>query len=187
MKWVAAAAALVALAMLTYGLSAGPSQYSEAGDFSVGLALALFPVAIGIAILRYRLYEIDRLISRTISWALTTGAIAALFAGVVIGLQGILGPVTGGNTLAVAGSTLVAATVFQPLRRRVQGAVDRRFNRARYDAQRTADGFAERLRNSVDLETLRLALSATADGSVHPSSSSVWLRNVTGPPQTPIS
>ena len=187
LKWVAAAGTLVALAMLTYGMSVGPSQSSEAGDLAVGLTLGIFPVAIGLAILRYRLYEIDRIISRTIGWAVTTGVIVAVFAGVVVGLQGILGPVTGGNTLAVAGSTLIAAAIFQPLRRRVQRAVDRRFNRARYDAQRTVDGFAERLRNEVDLGTLRSALSATADDAVRPFSATVWLRNVANSPSKPIS
>ena len=100
----------------------------------------------------------------------------AVFAGIVIGLEGILSRVTGGNTVAVAASTLVAAAIFQPLRRRVQGAVDHRFNRARYDAQRTVDGFAERLRNEVDLATLRSALVRTADDAVRPVNSSVWLR-----------
>ena len=162
LKWVAAAGTLVALAMLTYGLSAGPGQYSEAGDLSVGLALALFPIAIGIAILRYRLYEIDRLITRTIGWTLTTGLIVAMFAGTVIGLQGILAPVTGGNTVAVAASTLTVAALFQPLRRGVQRVIDRRFDRARYDAQRTVEAFAARVRDEVDLSTLRATLATSA-------------------------
>ena len=109
------------------------------------------PIVIGIAILRYRLYEIDRIISRTIGWAIVTGLLVAVFAGLVVALQAVLAPVTKENTLAVAASTLVAFALFQPLRRRVQRAVDRRFDRARYDGQRTVGAFAERLRNEVDL------------------------------------
>ncbi len=183
LKWVAAAGGLVALAMLTYGLSAGPSQYSETGDLSVGLTLGLFPIAIGIAILRYRLYEIDRLISRTISWALTTGVIVALFAAIVIGLQAVLARVTGGSTVAVAASTLAVAALFQPLRRRVQRVTDRRFDRASYDAQRTVEAFAARVRDEVDLSTLRATLAASANRTVHPNSTTVWLRNVVDSPQ----
>jgi hypothetical protein len=175
-KWFASAA-VVEVCML-FVLS-GPGLIPRPFDFLAAIiAGPLIPIAIGIAILRYHLYEIDRIISRTISWTLTTGVVGAVFVGIVVGLQGILAQVTGGNTVAVAGSTLVAAAIFQPLRRRVQAAVDRRFNRARYDAQRTVDGFAEQLRYDVDLGTLRSALSSTADGAVHPISSNVWLRNV---------
>ena len=94
------------------------------------------PVAIAVAVLRYRLFEIDRIISRTIGWALVTGVLVAVFVGGVIGLQALLTGVTQGETLAVAASTLVAFALFQPVRRRVQRAVDRRFDRARYDAER---------------------------------------------------
>ncbi|HEX2756306.1 MAG TPA: hypothetical protein VHM48_12630 [Candidatus Limnocylindrales bacterium] len=98
---------------------------------------------------------------------------------VLIALQGVLSQVIGGNTLAVAGSTLVVAALFQPMRRRVKGALDRRFDRARYDAQRTVDAFAEEVRNEVDLARLRTALLATAGDAVRPVSPAVWLR--TGP------
>ena len=140
------------------------------------ISLSLIPVAIGIAILRYRLYEIDRIISRTIGWAVVTGLLVAVFAVVVVVLQAVLAPFTNENTLAVAASTLVAfAALFQPLRRRVQRAVDRRFDRARYDGQRTVDAFAEHLRSDVDLASLRGSLAATADQAVRPASASVWL------------
>ena len=129
----------------------------------------------GVAILRYRLYEIDRLVSRTIGWALVTGVLAVVFVALVVTLQAILAPVTKENTLAVAASTLIAFALFQPLRRRVQRAVDRRFDRARYDGQRTVDAFAGRLRTEVDLPTLREALAATADEAVRPSTAIVWL------------
>lgn len=177
-KWFASAA-VVEVAML-FVLS-GPGLIPPPFDFLAAIISGpLIPVAIGVAIFRYRLYEIDRIISRTISWTLTSGVIVAVFVGIVIGLQGVLAQVTGGNTVAVAGSTLVAAALFQPLRRRVQRAVDRRFNRARYDAQRTVDGFAERLRNEVDLAILRSALVTTADDAVRPINSSVWLRSAPG-------
>jgi hypothetical protein len=128
-----------------------------------------------VAILRYRLYEIDRIISRTLSWALMSAVLVAVFAIVVVSLQNLLQPLTHENTLAVAASTLVAAALFQPLRRRVQRAVDRRFARARYDGQRVVDRFAEGLRYGVDLGTLRASLAATADEAVRPASSAVWL------------
>jgi len=138
--------------------------------------ILLMPVTIGIAVLRYRLYEIDRIISRTIGWALVSGILVAVFAGVVVALQTVLAGITQGETLAVAASTLVAFAIFQPVRRRVQSAVDRRFDRARYDAQRTVDTFAEHLRSEVDLGRLRSALVVTADRAVRPVGAAIWLR-----------
>ena len=176
LKWVASAAVLVAAAMVTYGAGTGPGRYSEVGDLTVGVALGLFPVAIGIAVLRYRLYEIDRLISRTIGWAIVTAVLVATFAGLVVVLQAALAPVTNENTLAVAASTLVAFALFQPVRRRVQRAVDRRFDRARYDAQATADAFAERLRGQVDLDGVEEDLGATVGTALSPASARIWLR-----------
>jgi hypothetical protein len=139
--------------------------------------LALLPVAIGIAILRYRLYEIVRLISRTISYGVLTAIVAGLFVGFILVFQAVLAPVTGSNELAVAGSTLLAAALFQPIRRRVQRLVDRRFNRTRYDAEQTVAAFAERLRDEVDLEQLRAEILATVAATVEPSSVSLWLRD----------
>jgi hypothetical protein len=142
------------------------------------IAFAALPIAIGIAVLRYRLYEIDRLISRTIGWAVVTGILVAVFTGLVVGLQAILAPVTDESTLAVAASTLVAFALFQPLRRRVQRTVDRRFDRARYDGERTAAAFGERLRNEVDLAGLETDLTATVGLALRPGSTGVWIRNV---------
>ncbi len=176
LKWVAGAATLAAAAMIGYGVGAGPSDYSDAGDFAVGLSLGLFPVAIGIAVLRYRLYEIDRVISRTLAWALVTAILVGLFALVVIGLQGLLAGATQGDTLAVAASTLLAAALFQPLRARVQRAVDRRFNRSRIDAEQTVAEFSDRLRDEVDLDRLHGAVIATARTAVHPAGAGLWLR-----------
>ncbi len=140
------------------------------------LGFALLPVAIGIAILRYRLYEIDRLISRTISYGVLTAIVGGLFVGFILVFQAVLAPVTGSNELAVAGSTLLAAALFQPIRRRVQRLVDRRFNRTRYDAERTVAAFAARLADEVDLDQLRAEILATVAATVEPSSVSLWLR-----------
>ncbi len=140
------------------------------------VAFALPPIAIGIAILRYRLYEIDRLISRTISWAAVTLILGACFVLVILVAQALIAPVTGSSELAVAGSTLLVAALFQPIRRRVQRLVDRRFNRARYDAEATINAFAGRLRDEVDLEHLRVEILATVGHTVEPSSVSLWLR-----------
>jgi hypothetical protein len=140
------------------------------------LVLFTLPIAIGIAVMRYRLYEIDRIISRTIGWAFVTGLLAAVFILGVLALQAGLSGVTQGNTIAVALSTLAVAALFQPLRRRVQHAVDRRFDRARYDAQRTVDAFAERLRDEVALDTVEADLRGTITGSIKPSSYGLWLR-----------
>jgi len=140
------------------------------------VALTLPPIAIGIAVLRYRLYDIDRIISRTISYGVVTAMLVAVYAGLILVLQGPLGAITGGDTIAVAASTLVAAALFQPVRRRTQAAVDHRFNRARYDGDRTAAAFTERLREQVDLAGLEADLALTIDATLHPSSTGVWIR-----------
>ena len=150
-------------------------QSEDAFIFAL-VAAAAIPVAAGIAILRYRLYDIDRLISRTIAWAVVTAVLVGVFALGVVVLQAVLAPLTKENTLAVAVSTLVAFALFQPLRRRVQRLVDRRFDRARYDGQMTSSVFADRVRNEVDLGTLREALVTTAAGAVRPTGAELWLR-----------
>jgi hypothetical protein len=134
------------------------------------------PIAIGIAVTRYRLYEIDRLISRTIGWALVTSVLVAVFTGGLLALQAILAGFTQGQTLAVAASTLVAFALFQPVRRRVQHAVDRRFDRARYDGERTAAAFAERMRDQVDLVDLEADIASTVGVALRPSSTGLWIR-----------
>jgi hypothetical protein len=144
--------------------------------FVIYAGLALLPVAIGIAILRYRLYEIDRIVSRSISYGVVTLVLASVFVVVVLAAQAVLGPLTGSSTIAVAGSTLLVAALFQPIRRRVQRLVDRRFNRTRYDAERTVAAFAARLRDEVDLEQLRAEILATVNAAVEPVSVALWLR-----------
>jgi hypothetical protein len=155
-----------------------PQPYGQWAWIVASASIGLVPVAIGIAILRYRLYEIDRIVSRTIGWALVTGLLVAVFAGTIVGLQALLAPLTNNNTLAVAGSTLVAAALFQPVRRRVQRAVDRRFNRARVDAQRAIDAFGAHLRDEVDLLALRGRLVHVTNEAVQPSGAGLWLRSV---------
>jgi hypothetical protein len=173
-KWLIAVSAVVAIAF-PIALVLPPSSYSDFFLLVGLLALLALPVAIGVAILRYRLYDIDRIISRTIGWTLVSGLLVTAFAIVVVGLQATLAGVTQGDTLAVAASTLVAFALFQPVRRTVQRTVDRRFDRARYDAQRTVDAFAERLRDEVDLDTLAAELERTVAGTVRPTAASLWL------------
>jgi hypothetical protein len=136
----------------------------------------LLPAAIGIAILRYRLYEIDRIVSRTILYILLSAVLIAAFVGVVLMLEALFSPVTGEDTIAVATSTLVAAALFAPVRARLQRPVDRRFNRARYDADRTIAAFGERLRDQVDLAALRVELVELAATAMEPSTSGLWVR-----------
>ena len=134
------------------------------------------PVAAGLAVLRYRLYDIDRIISRTISYGAVTAVLIAAYAVVVLLLQERLRAITGGDTVAVAVSTLVVAGLFDPLRRRVQRVVDRRFDRARFDAERTASEFRDRLRDQVDLPALTADLDATVRTAIAPTSVDLWLR-----------
>jgi hypothetical protein len=137
----------------------------------------LIPVSVAIAVFKYRLYEIDRLINRTLVYGLLTALLVGVYAGLVFLLGGLLDPATGDSALAVAASTLAVAALFQPARRRVQGLVDRRFNRRRYDASRTVERFSGRLRDQVDLDTLTAELLAVVDGTVQPASASLWLRS----------
>jgi hypothetical protein len=179
LRWFVASIVLTmsSLIVVAFAGLAGPDLLGELPLVVFALAGTTVPLAIGIAILRHHLYDIDRIISRSIGWATVTGVLVAVFAVAVIGLQTALSTVTQGQTLAVAASTLVAFALFQPLRRRIQRAVDRRFDRGRYDAQRTADGFAERVRNEVDLPRITDALLATSTVTVRPVGATVWLRS----------
>ena len=133
-------------------------------------------VSVAVAILRYRLYDIDRVISRTISYGLITALLVMVFLLVNLGLQSLLSFVTSGNSLAVAGSTLLAAALFTPVRRRVQRIVDRRFDRARYDGERTASAFSVRMRDATDLPTVTHDLDVTVRRAIAPSRIGLWLR-----------
>jgi hypothetical protein len=178
-KWLLSVAlvGVIAFPMAVAGQLLAPDTGFNTGAWIVGfLALIGLPLTIALAVLRYRLFEIDRLISRTIGWALVTGILVVVFAGLVVALQAVLAPVTNENTLAVAASTLVAFALFQPLRQRVQRAVDRRFDRARYDGERTVTAFGSRLRERVELIAIRGDVLETVDIVVRPSSVELWLR-----------
>ena len=140
------------------------------------IGLALIPVAIGIAILRYRLYEIDRLVSRTIAYAVVTGGLIAVYLAINLTLTTVFSALARENPAVVAASTLAVAALFAPLRRRVQRVVDRRFDRARYDAERTSAAFSDRLRNEVDLAAVAADFRDTVRTAIAPSSVGVWLR-----------
>ena len=172
LKWVASSAALCAFAFA--GMLATGS--SKAGQVLMIAAFMTMPVAIGVAITRYRLYDIDVLINRALVYGATTAGIAAGFFAGIVALQAILRPLTNGSELAVAASTLVSFALFQPLRRRVQSGVDRRFYRSRYDAARTLDDFTARLRDEVDLDAVRADLVVAVRETVQPAHASVWLR-----------
>ncbi|MDP9219723.1 MAG: hypothetical protein M3P23_04190 [Actinomycetota bacterium] len=186
LKWLASAAAVVASVYLvmmvlswyfnTLSGEASPRWLDVLGNIAV-LTFVLIPIAIVVAILKHGLYGIDRLISRTVSYAVITGTLLSIYLGLVAAASSLAPK---GSPLGVAASTLVVAALFQPLRRRVQAAVDRRFNRARYDAGRTVEAFSARLRDEVDLEALQADLLGVVHKTVQPASAGLWLRKPTG-------
>ena len=173
LRWVAFAAALtVGGGGGRPGRGGGGRHGNGPGRLAAGVCMALLPVATGAAILRYRLYDLDRIISRTLAYGLLTGCWAVAMPG-----RAGAGPALGRDcSLAVAGATLAVAAVFQPARRRIQEAVDRRFNRRRYDAAQTIPAFSARLREQVDLDTLTAELLAVVDQTMQPTRASLWLR-----------
>ncbi|MEO6578655.1 MAG: hypothetical protein ABIO99_07145 [Candidatus Limnocylindria bacterium] len=172
LKWIAGAAALFAASALT----AYPIFGDVLGQIITLGAFGSIPIAAGIAILRYRLYDIDVIIRRTLVYGALTLVLGAAYVGSVLGLQALLSPFTANNGPAVAVSTLAVAALFGPVRRRTQGVVDRRFYRSRYDAQRILEAFASRLRDEVDIDSLADALRDATHSTVRPASASVWLR-----------
>jgi len=171
-KWVAFASVFVVcvVAIVVLGVPLG------IGALIASFAAVPLPTAIAIALIRYRLYEIDVLIKRTVVYGATTAAIAVTFFAGIVALQGALGPLMSGSELAVAVSTLVSFALFQPIRRRVQDALDRRFDRARFNAAGTVAGFADRLRDEVNLEELRAELLGAVHLTMAPAHASLWLR-----------
>jgi hypothetical protein len=163
LKWLASGGAVTVICLFL------------AASFLGGLAwfgVAALPVSIGVGILKYRLYEIDRLISRTLAYAIVTGLLVGVYAGLVLLSTQVF---KFHGTVAVAASTLVAAALFSPLRRRVQQAVDRQFNRARYDADQTVAAFAARLKDAVDLDSVRDDLAGVVNRALEPAHASVWI------------
>jgi hypothetical protein len=148
----------------------------EAGIALFGFAGALIPIAIGIAILRHGLYDIDRLISRSLGYAFITGVLAAVFAATAVGLSTLLGSLAQGESLAVAASTLLVLALFGPVRRRAQSAIDRRFDRSHYDASQTVQALTARLRDDVDLERVENDVLSVVHRAFHPALASIWLR-----------
>jgi hypothetical protein len=151
-------------------------QPPEVGLIVFGYAGALVPVAIGIAILRHGLYDIDRLISRSLGYAVVTGVLAAVFAVTTIGLSAVLGSFAQSESLAVAASTLLVLALFGPLRRRAQAAIDRRFDRAGYDATMTVQSLTARLRDDVDIDRVETDVLGVVDQTFHPAFAALWLR-----------
>jgi hypothetical protein len=172
LRWVACAAVLVALAAVA-ALASAALGLPELLGWAAGVCVALLPLAAGAAILRYRLYDLDRIISRTLSYGLLTLLLGLGYTGMVLGLGRLLPQ---GSSLVVAAATLAVAALFQPARRRIQQLVDRRFNRRRYDAARTIQAFSARLRQQVDLDTLTAELLTVVDQTMQPTQVSLWLR-----------
>jgi len=173
-KWVAFAGIVgvwPGVLVLVLGLPLG------VGALIASFSAVPLPTAMTIALIRYRLYDIDLLIKRTVVYGATSAAIALTFFAGILALQALLRPVTSGSELAIAASTLLSFALFQPIRRRVQEGVDRRFDRSRYSAARTLDAFAEQLRDEVDLDALRGDLIAAVERTMAPAHASVWLRS----------
>jgi hypothetical protein len=174
LKWFAYGAAALVLTLIGFV----PLTWS--GLFApILVGFGLFTACVTVAMLRYHLYDIDRLINRTLTYGLLTIVLGAIYAGAVVLLGQALHPWVGHSALAVAASTLLVAALFQPLRRRIQDRVDRRFNRRRYDAARTIAAFSARLREQLDLDTLSAELLGVVDQAMQPTRVSLWLRPAT--------
>jgi hypothetical protein len=175
LKWLLAGAAVLAVSQaVLQPLGNNPNlSVAEQGILNTAsaISLAALPVGLGVAIMRYRLYDIDRIISRTLAYAIVTGLLVGVYAGLVLLATQVL---TVKSPVAVAAATLVAAALFSPLRSRVQRVVDRRFNRARYDADRTIEAFAARLQDSVDLAAVQTDLASVVQRVLEPAHLSFW-------------
>ncbi len=192
-KWIAFAASIVGLLYLLAMVNSlvlpsgawfapGSPLWMDLLAYAALFSFAGVPIAVGFAVLKYRLYDIDLLINRALVYASLTATLLALYVGGVVGLQALLRALTGQeSTLAVVASTLAIAALFNPLRRRIQTVVDRRFYRRKYDARRTLEAFTERLRNETDLDALSEHLEGAVRETVQPAHVSVWQRSDTAP------
>jgi hypothetical protein len=169
MKWMAFAAAILAGGFVLQGVFG-------LGDVTFAVAISMLPVALGVALFKYRLYDVDRIINRTLVYGASSALLAGAYVGLVIASQAVLAPVARGSSVAVALSTLVVAALFLPVRTRVQRFVDRRFYRRRYDAALTLEAFASRLREHMDLEALAVELRDVVQETMQPEHTGVWLR-----------
>ena len=173
-KWLAYAGCLVAATLVPSTiLSLSTGTAARIAEGALMIAIVTVPVAVAVAVLKYRLYEIDRIISRTLAYVVVTGLMAGVYAGLVLLATRVLGVTT---PPAVAAATLAAAALFNPLRHRVQRVVDRRFNRARYDADKTVAAFASRLQDAVDLDAVQADLAGVVQHALEPAHISVWIR-----------
>jgi hypothetical protein len=170
MKWLVFAFGLFLIGVLA---EFGGFQYSLVANVFLPLGLFLIPAAIGFAVTRYRLYEIDRILSRTVTYTVVIALLAAVY---FAGLAALTIILPSDSPLAVAGSTLAAAALFNPIRKRVQGWVDRHFNRSRYDAQRVIDGFSDSLRRDLDEDHLMTRWVSVVSETMNPASAGVWIR-----------
>jgi hypothetical protein len=173
LRWLAFAAGAAAVLVLV-ALAGVATSTDALVQFSFCALATVLVLATGAAVLRYRLYDLDRIISRALAYGLLTVLLGGTYAAVVLGLSSLL---SRGHSLIVAGATLAVAAVFQPARRAIQGAMDRRFDRRRYDAARTIGAFSARLRQQVDLDTLTAEVLAVVDQTVQPRQASLWLRS----------
>jgi hypothetical protein len=173
-KWLTAAAIFAGVAFIASIALA----FVNVSVFAYAIApiFAAVPVSVGLAVLRYRLYDIDRIINRTLVYGLLSALLALIYFGLVVGLQAAFRPVSGSSNLAIVLTTLIVAALFLPARRRLQTAVDRRFNRRAYDAARTIDAFSARLREEIDLDSLRYEMLAVVHETMQPAGVSLWLR-----------
>jgi hypothetical protein len=179
LRWVVLAAALTGLGMLACVVLVATGNEVLVG-WVAGVCVTLLPLATGAAVLRYRLFDLDRIISRALAYGLLTVVLGLGYAGVTLLLGQVLGR---GSSLAVAVATLAVAGAFQPVRRRVQAAVDRRFDRRRYDAARTIQAFSDQLRQQVDLDALTAELLQVIDRTMQPTQRALWLRPSVGASQ----
>lgn len=180
LRWIVTAVSLTAL---PFALAPQPVIGGPGWSIVASAGLLLVPVSVWVAVTRHGLYRIDRLISRGLAWGALTTLLVAVYASGVLVLQGLLAGVTQGQTLAVAASTLLAAAAFQPLQRRLQRWMDRRFDRARYDGERIAAAFGERLRQQVHLAELDASLTSTVVAALRPAGVGLWVRSNAGSPE----